>query len=138
MEWLPWIEASAVARALSLTPGLYPLVSGLHILGIALLVGPILVADVAILRGRPAGTLPLRRVATAGFALAATTGALLFSTQAAKYAGNPAFLAKMALIGLAGANLAAFAAFSGRAFALVSLVLWVLVIFAGRWIAFVD
>ena len=84
-----------------------------------------------------------------GFALAVPMGLLLFTTEATAYVGNPAFLAKMALLALALANIAWFHArltrardgqgTAGvlRASALLSLGLWVGVLVAGRIIAYV-
>jgi hypothetical protein len=95
---------------------------------------------------------PLRRVAALGLLLAAATGFLLFSTRPLAYAENPAFLAKLGLIGLGAANVLLLAgnrhwraALDGgpvhgsvRAAALVSLVVWVGAVIAGRWIGFLQ
>jgi hypothetical protein len=78
-------------------------------------------------------------------------GLLLFTTEATAYIGNPAFLAKLALVALALANVAWFhtrlaAARRGerrattgvlRLGAGLSLVLWVGTLLAGRLIAYV-
>ncbi|MDY6961140.1 MAG: hypothetical protein SV862_04505, partial [Pseudomonadota bacterium] len=44
-----WIEAFSLVRLIVTIPGLYPAISALHILGIALLVGPIATVDLRIL-----------------------------------------------------------------------------------------
>jgi len=132
------IEQSIAARLLSTVAGLYPVVSALHLLGISLLVGPILVADAFILRGRAELVEVLQRVAIGGFVLAFATGVILFTSQASKYAGNPAFLAKLGLIALAGMNALAFHRLRrSRAFAAYSIALWLGALLAGRFIAFV-
>ncbi|WAJ28956.1 DUF2214 domain-containing protein [Antarcticirhabdus aurantiaca] len=135
----------------------YPLVNALHILAIALVAGPILVLDLRILgafRAIPAAHLarPLARTAAVGVGLALVTGALLFSTRPAGYLANPAFLLKVALVGLGILNALVIRATPGwrrllagaepgapdRALALVSAATWIAAILAGRWIAFVE
>jgi hypothetical protein len=134
----------------------YLLVNAAHILGIGLVVGAILPLDlrlVGLLRGAPLAVLGpfLSRAAAVGVATAALTGAWLFAVNAGDYVANPAFLAKMALLALALVNVALQhsaggfrAAIEGerptgatRAFAAASLLVWPLVLLAGRWIAFV-
>ncbi len=148
------IEGSAFARTIGQTSGLYPALSAAHILGISLLVGPVVVVDLSLLRiirspAIQAAFRTLIEVAVVGFSIAAFTGALLFSVQAQKYAANPAFLIKLALLGAAGLNVALLHRTIGREFVAprpskaaqiagaVSLLLWLAIIFSGRWIAFV-
>jgi hypothetical protein len=90
----------------------------------------------------------LRRTALAAFAGALVTGSLLFSVKASEYAAMPIFLAKMTLILLAGANFLVFmrvcrarggedpAGGVATMLAVVSLMLWTSVLFAGRFIGF--
>ena len=84
--------------------------------------------------------------------MAATTGALLFSSNAMTYGHNFFFLGKMMLIALAGINMAVFQLFVGRdvkrwggaahvpfaarAAGAASLSIWVVVVAFGRWIGF--
>lgn len=91
-------------------------------------------------------------VAVTGFVLAVPTGLLLFTTEATALAGNPAFLAKLALIGLALLNILAFHRLAGRRMAdwslsdrpppgarfagAASLALWVGALACGRLIAY--
>ncbi|WP_352566657.1 MULTISPECIES: hypothetical protein [unclassified Mesorhizobium] len=90
----------------------------------------------------------LRSTALGAFAGALVTGSLLFSVRASEYAAMPIFLAKMGLILIAGAN---FLVFMRRAkggdepaggivtiLAVLSLVLWTSVLFAGRFIGFLN
>ncbi len=153
--WAALIEHSVLGEALRGSTWLYPAVECLHIVGFALLVGAIASFDLRTLRaaeslaaadGLAGQELP---VARAGFALAAPMGLLLFATEATAYVANPAFLAKLALVGLALANVAWFHARlasakrrGGDAAALrlgasLSLLLWVGVLLAGRLIAYV-
>jgi hypothetical protein len=151
------LAAWPVAEALRRSAILYPLVNAGHILGIGLLLGTIATLDLRLLgafRAVPLAQIGpmLARVAGAGLVLTAVTGLLLFSTRPAAYAENPAFLAKLGLIGLGVANVALLrgsggwrAALAGtapsagvRAAAAVSLASWVGAVLAGRWIGFLQ
>jgi hypothetical protein len=88
----------------------------------------------------------------AAFVLTAITGALMFITNAGVYYHNFFFRIKMASLVLAGLNMLVFELTSGRTIhrwdtarsappagktaAVLSLVLWVSIIFFGRWIGF--
>ncbi len=149
------IEATAVAETLRISLLLYPLVSALHILGIALLVGAVLALDLRVAGlwradGWRTAVLELSPVAAAGLALAVVTGALLFSVRAGDYADNPAMLIKWGLIVIGLFNTALFhsrlkrqvqplprvAPLSLRVMAVVSALVWIAALFAGRWVAF--
>lgn len=153
-ESFQWIEALPLVRLIVIIPGLYPAISALHILGIALLVGCIATVDLRLLgvfSTKLDDALPsLIRMALTGFTVAATTGMLLVSVRIGNYAFNPAFLTKMALLLIAGTNalvlrLRAGSAdvrhglgtFRGRLAAALSLALWTSAVFSGRWIAFI-
>lgn len=133
----------------------YLFVNAAHILGIGLLIGAIVPLDLRLMgcfRTVPLAALApfLSRMAAAGAALAIATGAWLFTVRPAEYAANLAFLWKMGLLALALANVAlqhlAFgfpgATANGRVPAAVrmtagaSLILWLGVLLAGRWIGF--
>ena len=135
----------------------YPLVESLHLVSIALLFGSIVVVDIRILglsrnlslRQLARHALPWTMLAFLG---AAATGSLLFLAHAADLIGNRVFLGKLALISLAGTNAVMFhtgpyvnvaawdvglqAPPSARVMAAASIVLWIGVIFCGRWIAY--
>jgi hypothetical protein len=149
--WLAALQRSALAQTLRGSLWLYPAVETLHIVGLALLVGAIAVFDARVIRAGPGfdlggwtrSVLPVARV---GFALAAAMGLLLFTAEATACAANPAFVAKLALILLALANIAVFHRLARRtlrvsaalrAAAAASLVLWLLVLACGRLIAYV-
>jgi hypothetical protein len=154
MALLADIEALAPVRLLVTTSGVYPLISALHILGIALLVGSISVVDLRLLQflgPQLDAALPtLVRMAIGGFMIAVIAGMLLMSVRVTNYAFNPAFQLKLVLLLAAGTNalllrgklrrdhlLRAVGTLSGTLAAAVSLVLWVGAVVAGRWIAFV-
>lgn len=150
---LAGLEASGLTRFVAETPGLYPLVSAAHILALALVVAPILLVDARLL-GLARDPIFVRlaprlvRWTLVAFGFAVLTGFLLFSVQPVKYAGNPAFLAKMAILLTAGANALLLRLVVPRALACetpglamrcagaASAVLWLGAIVAGRWIAF--
>ncbi|KAF5881687.1 hypothetical protein [Rhizobium sp. PEPV16] len=153
-EAFQWIEALPLVRMIVTAPGLYPAISALHILGIALLVGCIVTVDLRLLGVFSAEldeALPgLIRVALAGFAIAATTGLLLVSVRIGNYASNLAFLTKMAILSIAGTNVVVLrlgvgsadvryglGTVRGRLAAGLSLALWTSAVFSGRWIAFI-
>ncbi|MDP9972865.1 hypothetical protein J2W39_004108 [Variovorax paradoxus] len=131
-------------------PWAYPALETVHIVGIALLFGGLLVFELRVLGlGRELPQRQLARLtllpALVGFGLCAATGLTMFSTQPGELLANSAFRIKLLLIGLAGANaiwfhlrggLAATGAMS-RAQCLLSLGFWLAVIICGRWIAYV-
>lgn len=152
-ELLAAIEQLAPIRALKASFFAYPVVNALHIASIGALLTSVALMDLRIIGGL--GSVPrapfvglLRRVALAAFIAALLTGSLLFSVRAREYAAMPVFLVKMLLILLAGANFLLFLRLSGRsrddgpagtavtALAVLSLVLWACVLFAGRFIGF--
>lgn len=154
MDWyLAGIEQLALVRALKASFVAYPIVNALHIMSIGALLTSVWLMDLRVLgafRSLPyaAFIALLRRTALGAFAVALVTGSLLFSVRASEYAAMPIFLTKMTLILLAGAN---FLVFMRRAkggdepaggtvtiLAVLSLVLWTSVLFAGRFIGFLN
>lgn len=148
-EFFAGIEQLALARWLKASFIAYPVVNALHIMSIGALLTSVVLMDLRIcgaFRSLPyaAFVALLRRTAFAAFAGALVTGSLLFSVKAGTYAAMPVFLAKMALILLAGINFFAFLRFArggdepaGSAIlAVLSILLWTSVLFAGRFIGF--
>lgn len=131
-------------------PWAYPALETLHVVGIALLFGGLLVFELRLLglaraldlRALARLVLPL---ALLGFGLCALTGLAMFATQPLELLANPAFRLKLLLLMLAGANVGVFHARGGLALAdgaaraqgLLSLGFWLAVIICGRWIAYV-
>lgn len=133
----------------------YALLNAAHILSIGLLVGSILPFDlrlVGVFRSVPLPVLApfLLRFAAIGAVAAILTGLWLFSVKPDEYLGNDAFPSKMLLLAAALANVAwqhrsgdfrnalrtGEIALGVRLRALVSAVLWICVLLAGRWIGF--
>lgn len=130
-------------------PWAYPVLEIVHIVGIGLLIGNLVLFELrAFGRGAAIPVEALARLslstALAGFGLAALSGALMFASQAAELLANRAFTLKMVLLMLAGCNAAWF---HGRgslarqdALAKLQLVIssmiWLAVVACGRWIAY--
>jgi len=146
---------SSLAAALRGSATLYLVVNATHILGIALLVGAIIPLDLRLAGAFPRTPIPaiaplLRGMAVGGLALAALSGAILFTANPVEYLANPAFRLKLLLLSAALFNAALVtrsAAWSRvisgqppaprlRLAALLSAILWVATLLAGRWIGF--
>ncbi len=131
-------------------PWAYPALEVVHLVGIALLLGNLVLVELRVLGMAPA--LPLALLAraalplvAAGFGLAATSGLLMFASQPMDLLANRVFTLKMLLLMAAGSNAAWF---HGRGSlqrldslakvqALLSLGLWLSVLTCGRFIAYV-
>ena len=133
----------------------YLLVNAAHIVSIGLVVGAIVTLDLRILglfKGYPISVLgpPLSCIAATGVVFAIVTGLMLFSVRPIAYAQNTAFLVKIGLVGFGIVN-AVFLhrnrhwriALSGgkvnrvvKVSALLSIMVWISAIVAGRWIGF--
>lgn len=111
LEVLEALEGSTLSAGLRASQWLYPMVNALHIVGIALLVGPVLVLDWRVLRLRLSPSVSvlaatLLSTAHAGFALTVATGGLLFAARPLDYAFHTVFQIKLGFIGLALLNIA--------------------------------
>ena len=127
----------------------YPVLEVVHIAGIALLLGNLVLLEMRVFgRGKALPVAELARLsltlAGCGFALAAVSGLLMFSSQPAELLANSAFTLKMLLLLAAGCNAAWFhgrgslGRLDGLAKAqmLLSTLIWLAVITCGRWIAY--
>jgi hypothetical protein len=134
---------------LASNPWAYPALEVLHILGIALMVGSLVLVELRL--WGLAAELPLPALARlgltlslCGFGLIACSGLALFAAHPGEMLANSNFVLKMGLVMLAGLNAAAFHARGGlrradllaRLQTVLSLGLWVAVIICGRWIAY--
>jgi len=144
-------EHSGLGHAARSTGWLYPLANLVHVLGAALVVGSIATFDIQILRSRRRAALVSHTaipVAVVGLVLQAASGFVLLSAEASTLVKNPAFEFKMAMLIFALVNVAVFHWRFGRALktgapldgaqplAAVSLASWILVLLAGRSIAY--
>jgi hypothetical protein len=157
MEFLNWLEATPVASAISTSIWMYPTFESLHYVGLALLLGCIMLIDLRLLGF--ARSLPLRTMVSllpwvwAGFLINVVTGTLMFVYGATSFGLNRAFWVKLVLMALAGANALIFTIAASRSgedwvssgatpvgvkvIATLSMLFWVGVMTAGRWMAYV-
>lgn len=130
-------------------PWAYPVLEIVHIVGIGLLLGNLVLLELRVFgRGTALPVPELARlslgIAGVGFSIAAATGLLMFATQPAELLANRAFTLKMLLLLAAGCNAAVFHLRgsllkldgAARLQMLLSTVLWLAVIACGRWIAY--
>jgi hypothetical protein len=156
MEFFTWLETTAIAAAIRNHPWVYPALETAHYLGLACLVGGIMLIDLRLLGF--AKSLPMRSMiglvpwVWIGFIINATSGTLIFIYGATGFSGNPAFQLKLVLMLLAGINAMIFTLAASRsgdswvesgqvppAIKLVatgSFILWLGVVTAGRWMAY--
>jgi hypothetical protein len=142
-QWAPvvWLRTNPYA---------YPSIEVVHIAAIGLVFGTMWIVDLRLLGAFRAidARLLARNVlpwTVAGFFLAAASGLTMFVSRAGDLIANPMFVIKMGLLCLAGANAGALHArgpldeTSGatKLQALFSILVWLAVIFCGRWIAYV-
>ena len=127
----------------------YPALEIVHISGIALLLGNLVLLELRVF-GMGTG-LPVKDlarlslgIAVTGFTLAAASGLLMFASQPAELLSNRAFTLKMLLLLAAGCNAAWFHGRGSldkldalaRAQMVLSTLIWLAVVACGRWIAY--
>lgn len=155
-----WLSATPVSQAIQSSSWAIPAVQTTHIVAVALVVSSILMVDLRLLGVRA------REQSLAGImrrflpfvwwplGVLMLTGAVLIVAEPSRALQNPVFLLKMSLLLLAAAlaficqwPLRADAGYwdqtparrtAARLLALASLPLWVGIVFAGRWIAYVQ
>lgn len=157
MEFLTWLESTAIADAIRVSRWMYAAIETGHYLGLAMLVGGIMVIDLRILG--VAKSLPVRSVlgllpwVWAGLVVNVLTGSLMFIYGAENFGTSRVFWLKMSFMVLAGLNALLFQILSTRsgedwvstervpvpakAVATLSFVLWICVVTTGRWMAYV-
>jgi hypothetical protein len=151
------LEEGSIASTMRDSLWLFPLVETVHIIGFSVLVGAVIMFDLRILG--VSKRISIRLLAqhllpcsVAAFLLVVPSGVLMFASEATDLVGNRAFVVKMLLLMLAGANAAAFQLGSfrdaelwdqntpsptgARLHALASMLIWSGVITCGRLIAY--
>jgi len=151
-----WLEGTPVAIWVGESLWGYPIVLGLHVIGLAIVVGIFVMRDLRLLGlfdGISYESLDsLRNLAWSGFVINAISGCCLFTSQATTFASSTPFLLKISMIFLAaiceaviqhkshdGAGAwddAGAVAGSVRALAMLSITLWTGAIISGRLIAY--
>jgi hypothetical protein len=156
-SFLQMIQQTAFADGLRLSTWVYPITLTLHSVGLAMVVGVLVVIDLRILGvTRTMPLLPLKRlmlVVWLAFAINATTGVMLLTTDAMKFYYSTAFRFKMSAIAI-GVVLAllmnssvlkmagkydraeAVIPVSARLLAVVSILMWLTAIGFGRYMAY--
>jgi hypothetical protein len=158
--FLEGLESSGLASWIRDSLYAFPLIESCHVIGLTMVFGTIAVVDLRLL-GLAWTQRPFSRVAGdifrwtwVAFALTVTTGLLMFITNARVYFDNAQFRSKMLVIGLSGLNMLIFelttgrnvsrwdtnksAPPAGRLAGALSILLWISVIFLGRWIGFTS
>jgi hypothetical protein len=114
VEFFQWLHETPVATGIRESLYLFPVLYTLHIFGVVILVGATSALDMRML-GWTMRRESVARMAEMllpwakwGFAAQLVTGLLLFTAESADVVDNLAFLAKMALVLLAGLNVLIF------------------------------
>jgi hypothetical protein len=153
-----WLEMIAVARWVQESPYGFPIVVGIHILGLTLSVGTLVWFDLRLLgvamRGIPASELyrRLRPWILSGFIIMFASGGVLLAAYASKAFENTFFRIKVAAIVLAGINALVYHRVTERHIArwdtagvpptaarvagLISILVWSTAIVAGRMMSY--
>jgi hypothetical protein len=146
-EFWTWIEMQPLAMRIG-ESAWFPFLESVHVLSAMFVVGTVLMADLRLL-GWSALRYPVRVVTDevvpctwGAFVIAAVTGVGLLMPRASSYVANPAFLTKVVLLLLAGANMLVLHFFALRTERVrlqmttgaCSLLVWAGVVLAGRWI----
>ena len=154
-DFWTWLESLTIATYIGET-WWFPFLESIHVIAATFVVGSILMVDLRLL-GLAARNHPVSRITketflwTGGaFALSTLSGLGMFVGQANRYMGNRAFQVKLVLLVLAGINMAVFHLRTSRSIATWdaaaattvaakfggagSLLLWISIMLAGRWI----
>jgi len=157
-QFLQSLQDTSIATAIREGESLFPWIECVHVLALTLVIGSIAIVDLRLVgltsrdRGVAQTTASVLPVTWTAFVFAAVTGGLLFSSNATTYGHNLYFQVKIALIAVAGANMAVYHLFlnggadswhtaaltpmRARLVGGVSLCLWIAIAAFGRWIGF--
>ena len=154
LEFCRWVQYSAPLVAMRQSPWLFPVIATIHLMGLSLIGGAVLVVDLRLLglglHRQPVAGLAhdAERWLFRGLVVAVSTGILLFMCFATKYYYLTFFWVKMAALILvivftasvhrrvALANEGDVSPVLCKLVALVSLSLWTIVAVGGRYIGF--
>lgn len=152
------IEYSSLGISIAESLWAFPMIETVHVIALVTVLGTLLVMDLRML-GWASTAVPIRKVSEdtlkwtwMAFVLAAITGTLLWISKTSSYMINPYFLTKMGLMAVAGLNMlffhfvtyktvdqwdtAASPPTAVKLSAVLSLVLWIVIVFCGRAIGF--
>ena len=156
--FLASLESSGVATKIRNSLYFFPLIEATHVFGLAMVFGTMAIIDFRLL-GLASTRRSFRQMASdilkwtwAAFIVTAATGSLMFITNAGVYYHNIFFRTKIVMLALAGINMLVFELTAGRSIdrwdkaastpligrttAVLSLAIWITIIFLGRWIGF--
>jgi hypothetical protein len=152
LPFFEWCEATWLGTAVRDSVWAFPVIESVHLLGLSLLGGALLVVDLRmlglVLTGQRISDLArdARPWLLAALAVMLTTGLLLFLSEAVKCYYNTSFRVKMSTLPVAivytfavrqrVARSASIHTATSRVAAFGSIVLWFIVAAAGRWIGF--
>ena len=141
------LEGFWLAQAMKYSTWLYPTVETVHIWGVGMLFGSVVLMDLRVLGlGKALDYSAFSRLGIAvsvlGFSLAVLTGSMLFITHAGDLIASRLFILKMSLIFLLITNavllrMRVVINAATKVQAVISLVGWASVIGLGRWLAYV-
>jgi hypothetical protein len=107
LPFFEWLERTPVAQTIRHSASLIALLESIHLIGLTLLLGTILMVDLSLL-GLGIGRSPASRIArelrgwtAAGLAIMLVSGPVLLSSEAIRCYKTPAFWIKMALLAIA-------------------------------------
>jgi hypothetical protein len=143
---LEWLQTTPVAITIAENDVLFPWIESVHVLAIVIVVGTISIVARRLMND-------IIPYTWGAFAVAAISGALMFSSDATHYAHNRLFQTKLVMLVLAGLNMATFHFFGVRdierweapgaatptvakAAAGISLLVWITVVSLGRGTGF--
>lgn len=156
LPWEAWVRGTWLSHFILGHAEAWPVLETLHYFGLSMMLGTIGLFDLRVLGfAKPVPVIALHRLVpfgVAGFALNLATGICFFFGYPDQYAYNNAFRLKLALMALAGANIALFygtvfralkvvpagaeAPAAAKLMTAVSLVCWVSVLICGRLLTF--
>jgi hypothetical protein len=154
LEFCRWVQYSAPLEAMRASPWLFPVIATIHLMGLAIIGGAVLLVDLRLLgfglRNQPVAALmrDAERWLVRGLVVMVSTGILLFMCFATKYYYLTFFWVKMAALLLvvaftstvhrriAMADETRANPWSRKLVAVVSLSLWTIVALGGRYIGF--
>jgi hypothetical protein len=147
-EAFEWIERSPAGEWMRSSKVVFPIVESIHLIGMALFVGTLLLIDMGLL-GLAMRRQPVNQVAAAlapwtwsGFGLLILTGPLMFSAQAAKWHDNPVFWIKILLLITAivfqlSVRRKINSGEPAKMIGAISLILWVCIALSGKMMEYV-
>jgi hypothetical protein len=158
LSFCQWLETTRLSTALRDSVWVFDITETIHTVGIIFVAGTIMLVDLRLLglglKGESISEVVSRIVPRTlwGFGLMFVTGGCLFAAEAVKLYQSPAFRIKLVLLSLAGLNALIFhltiyrqaprwenasvAPARARLAGLLSLILWICIIAAGRAIAY--